>query len=135
MLGEELSAYVGPPIAFSGRLSGWGNARIEGAFEGDIALEGLLTVGPSGRVRAVVRADTVSVAGEVIGDVEGRTLVEVHAGGRIEGDVTAPEVIVDDGAEITGAIHRTGRIEHTEKVPPPERAVRIGSRVRAKIRR
>jgi len=40
----------GPGVIWHGAISGSGGVRIEGAFEGEIALRGLLVVGETGRV-------------------------------------------------------------------------------------
>jgi cytoskeletal protein CcmA (bactofilin family) len=72
-----------------------------------IDIEGVLTVGATARVVAPVRADAVSVAGEIGGLVRANALVEVHVGGCIDGDVRAPQVTVDEGGQVTGRIERT----------------------------
>ena len=66
---ERVTSVLGPGIVWKGSLSGSGGVRIEGAFEGDIAIRGLLVVGESGRVTCQdLRANVVIVAGAVRGD-------------------------------------------------------------------
>ena len=47
---ERVTSVLGPGVVWKGSLSGSGGIRIEGAFEGDINLRGLLVVGETGRV-------------------------------------------------------------------------------------
>jgi cytoskeletal protein CcmA (bactofilin family) len=129
----EANAYIGPAWSFCGAVSRRGSVRIEGQFEGEIAIDGVLTVGYSGRLTAAVESETVSVAGEIVGDVRGRRLVEVRAGGRVQGDITAPEFNVDDGAEVTGRVQRTGDPDVPGEAPPTVRPPGLGRRARARI--
>jgi cytoskeletal protein CcmA (bactofilin family) len=122
----EANAYIGPGLSLRGALLGAGDVRIEGKLEGDIAIEGVLTVGPNAHVQATVEADAVSVAGEIVGRVRARTLVEVHAGGRIDGDVTAPDVTIDQGGEVSGLVERTGVSDDAESAAPSFRVPSIG---------
>lgn len=85
-------------------------------------------------MRATVEAETVSVAGEIVGDVRAGRLVEVHAGGRVRGDITAPEVNVDQGGEVAGSVQRTGGQPASAAAPPPIRAAKLGRHARATVR-
>ena len=118
MSAGEADTYIGPDLLVQGKLLGAGRVRIEGRLEGEVVIQGVLTVGTSARIVAPVTADAVSVAGEIVGRVEALTLVEVHAGGRIEGDVRAPQVTIDEGGQVTGNVEElsSGRTAVTEPV-------------------
>ena len=107
MSAGEADTYIGPDLLVQGKLLGVGRVRIEGRLEGEVVIQGVLTVGASARILAPVTADAVSVAGEIVGSVEALTLVEVHAGGRIDGDVKAPQVTIDEGGQVTGSVEQT----------------------------
>ncbi|MDZ4159600.1 MAG: polymer-forming cytoskeletal protein, partial [Anaerolineaceae bacterium] len=63
---ERVTSVLGPGITWQGNLRGSGGVRIEGAFEGEIAVRGLIVVGETGRVNCPkLRANTVIVAGAV----------------------------------------------------------------------
>ena len=67
---ERITSVLGPGVIWHGAVSGSGGVRIEGAFEGQIALRGMLVVGETGRVTCEnVRANTVVVAGAVRGNI------------------------------------------------------------------
>ena len=73
---------LGTGIVWKGKLSGSGGLRIEGAFEGDINLRGLLVVGETGRVTCeTLQANTVIVAGAVRGDITAEK-VDIRSTGR-----------------------------------------------------
>ena len=67
---ERITSVLGSGVIWHGSINGSGGVRIEGAFEGEIALRGMLVVGETGRVTCQnVRANTVIVAGAVRGNI------------------------------------------------------------------
>jgi cytoskeletal protein CcmA (bactofilin family) len=92
-------------------VSGSGGVRIEGAFEGEIALRGLLVVGETGRVTCDnVRANAVIVAGAVRGNITTQKL-EIRASGRVWGDVITTAFVTDEGAFLRGQIRMEETVE------------------------
>ena len=101
---ERVTSVLGPGIIWKGSLSGSGGVRIEGAFEGDIAIRGILVVGESGRVTCQdLRANVVIVAGAVRGDITAEK-VEIRATGRVWGNVTTAAFATEEGAFLRGQI-------------------------------
>ena len=85
--------------------------RIEGTFEGDIALRGLLVVGESGRVTCQsLRANTVIVAGAVKGDILTERL-EIRSTGRVWGNVTTASFATEEGAFLRGQITMEEKVD------------------------
>ena len=69
---ERVTSVLGSGITWQGSLRGSGGVRIEGTFDGEIAVRGLVVVGESGRVNCEdLRANTVIVAGAVRGNMVG----------------------------------------------------------------
>jgi len=61
---ERVTSVLGSGIIWKGKLTGKGGVRIEGTFEGEIAIQGLVVVGETGKVTCEnVRANTVIIAG------------------------------------------------------------------------
>jgi len=117
---ERITSVLGPGVIWHGSISGSGGVRIEGSFEGEIALRGLLVVGETGRVTCNnVRANSVIVAGAVRGNIATQKL-EIRASGRVWGDVVTTAFVTDEGAFLRGQI----RMEETvdlglESAPTP----------------
>ena len=95
---------IGPQLVVRGRLDGKGELRVDGVLEGEIELDGTLTVGADGTVVGPVRVRAIEVSGEVHGPVQASDAVAIRAGGRVQGDVRAPRVAIDDGAALHGGI-------------------------------
>ena len=45
---ERITSVLGDGTSYHGKLTGRGGVRIEGAFDGEISLDGLLVVGTTG---------------------------------------------------------------------------------------
>lgn len=128
--GERITSILGPGIIWKGNLRGSGGIRIEGTFEGDIAIRGLLVVGETGRVTCPeLKASTVVVAGLVRGNIVTEKL-EIRGTGRVWGDVSAVSFATEEGAFLRGAVRMEEKIdlnleEIVEELPleqqlPPE---------------
>ncbi len=116
---ERITSVLGSGVIWHGSINGSGGVRIEGAFEGEIALRGMLVVGETGRVTCQnVRANTVIVAGAVRGNITTQKL-EIRSTGRVWGDVVTTAFVTDEGAFLRGQI----RMEETVDLdlePAPE---------------
>ncbi len=108
---ERITSVLGPGVIWHGTVSGSGGVRIEGAFEGQIALRGMLVIGETGRVTCEnVRANTVVVAGAVRGNITTQKL-EIRSTGRVWGDVTTTAFVTDEGAFLRGQIRMEETVE------------------------
>jgi cytoskeletal protein CcmA (bactofilin family) len=136
-------ANIGKSISIKGDLTGNEDMVIEGKVEGKVDLpNNQLTVGANGTVRAEISAKAIVVVGRVAGNVHGTERVEIQGSGVVEGDVSAPRLVVAEGAVLNGAIKMTkkagtgalnGAIKMTKKAgtgaagpptPPPAPEVR-----------
>lgn len=108
---ERITSVLGPGVIWHGAINGSGGVRIEGAFEGEIALRGMLVVGETGRVTCQnVRANTVIVAGAVRGNITTQKL-EIRSTGRVWGDVITTAFVTDEGAFLRGQIRMEETVE------------------------
>ncbi len=108
---DRITSVLGPGLIWHGAITGSGGVRIEGAFEGEIALRGLLVVGETGRVTCDnVRANAVIVAGAVRGNITTQKL-EIRASGRVWGDVITTAFVTDEGAFLRGQIRMEETVE------------------------
>lgn len=98
-------AVIGPSISIKGDLTGEEDLMIEGRVEGEIRLkQHSVTVGRSGRVQADVFGKSINVEGEVQGNLTGDSEVVIRNTGRVEGNIVAPRVTLEDGSSFRGAI-------------------------------
>jgi len=116
----RVTSVLGSGINWKGAISGSGGVRVEGVFEGDISLRGMLVVGETGRVTCDhVTANVVIVAGGLHGDVTAEK-VEIRSTGRIWGDVVAAAFSTEEGAFLRGQIRMEESVEINQ---PPEKDI------------
>ena len=101
---ERITSVLGSGIIWKGSLKGKGGVRIEGTFEGEIKLNGLLVIGETGRVVCEnVQANTVIVAGAIQGNITAEKL-EIRSSGHVWGDVEVVAFSTQEGAFLRGNI-------------------------------
>ena len=125
---DRITSVLSAGINWTGNLGGSGGVRIEGTFEGDIAMRGLLVVGETGRVTSrTLRANTVIIAGTVKGDITAERL-EIRSTGKVWGNVVTVSFSTEEGAFLRGQITMEDKVNiaplPTEQSPeaslPPE---------------
>ena len=99
---REGMTLIGEEAFFHGTLSVKGSLRVEGTFEGDISDAVEVEVGVKGRILGNVAAETVVVAGEVMGNVVAAHALELLSTAKLVGDIRAPKIKVDEGATFDG---------------------------------
>ena len=117
----RVTSVLGPGVAWKGSIGGSGGVRVEGAFDGDIHLRGMLVVGETGRITSEhIRANVVIVAGALQGNITAQK-VEIRATGRVWGDVITAAFSTEEGAFLRGQITMEEAIEIG--TPPAESEV------------
>jgi cytoskeletal protein CcmA (bactofilin family) len=99
---QDVRVSLGPDAEVTGKLSFVTPTRIEGKLKGEVRASDLLVVGPQAVIQANVLADKLVVLGEVHGQIQGATRVEICAGGKIFGDVETKTLVVAEGAQFEG---------------------------------
>lgn len=105
---ETGETVVGPAIAIRGRIEGEEDLRVEGRVEGSISLTETLYVEPGGIVLAQIEARDVVISGIVIGDVSAINSVTLNKNAKHVGNISAPRVIIADGASFRGDVVMEG---------------------------
>lgn len=125
---ERVTSVLGNGINWKGNLSGSGGLRIEGAFEGEIALRGLLVVGATGRVTCPhLRASVVIIAGAIRGNITAEK-VEIRSTGRVWGDVVTAAFATEEGAFLRGQIRMEEKIDIEVPEIPQEESLNLNFR-------
>jgi cytoskeletal protein CcmA (bactofilin family) len=98
-------AIIGPSITIKGDVTGEEDLLIQGRVEGKVDLaQHNVTVGLNGRIKANIFGRSVTVEGEVEGDLHAEEQIAIRKSGKVRGNVSAPRVTIEDGAMFKGAI-------------------------------
>src|SRR6478752_2149524 len=93
---------IAADITIEGKIEGGGSVRIAGKFKGDVNVHGDLTIEAGAKLTGAVRADKVTIAGELEGNVEEASLVNLLETGVVIGDIRAGSLAVAVGARVRG---------------------------------
>jgi cytoskeletal protein CcmA (bactofilin family) len=97
-----LTAFIDQGSEFEGKLSFKDTVRIDGAFSGEISSENTLIVGESGEIEATIRSTVVVISGSVVGNITASRQVVLHKTARVQGDVSTPSIMIEEGAQFNG---------------------------------
>jgi cytoskeletal protein CcmA (bactofilin family) len=126
---ERVDSVLGSGISWQGEISGTGGVRIDGAFDGEIGLRGLVVIGEQGRVTCQhIRAATVVVAGSVKGNITARK-VEITRTGRVWGNVVTTSLSPRRGLP-QGGDHEKSWISGWRRTRPKVKPRKRGKRAR-----
>ena len=98
------AAAIGASMIIVGEIYSREELLVDGEVDGKLELQHRLTVGPSGKVRATIKAREVVVYGNVQGDVEVSDKITIKKNGSLVGDIRTAGIIIDDGAYFKGSI-------------------------------
>jgi cytoskeletal protein CcmA (bactofilin family) len=93
---------IAADITIEGKIEGGGSVRIAGKFKGDVNVEGDLAVEAGAKLTGAVRADKVTIAGELEGSVAEASRIDLLPTGVVVGDLKAGSLTVAAGARMRG---------------------------------
>ncbi|MCX8028888.1 MAG: polymer-forming cytoskeletal protein [Brevinematales bacterium] len=95
---------IGENSFFEGRFMVNGSIRIDGKFEGEMLKVSQVTIGVKGKVKSNISAMSVIVEGILIGNIDAKVRVMLLPTSRVYGDITTPEIIIQQGVIFEGKI-------------------------------
>lgn len=90
------------------------NLRINGKFEGTLDTKGKLMVGEKAKIQANITGESVSIAGDVSGNIKATRLLVLQSTAQLTGDVQTPMLSVEEGAVLNGRLEMGGRVSDTD---------------------
>lgn len=100
---NDVHTVLGPESTFEGKLVFDGTVRIDGKFKGEIQTDNILVVGQGARVEASITVGSIVVNGEVHGDITAKQSVEIHAPGKVRGNIATPQLMIAKGVIFEGS--------------------------------
>jgi cytoskeletal protein CcmA (bactofilin family) len=105
---EVKETTISAGITIEGKVQGDGHVRIAGNFQGDVNVGGNLIIEAGARLVGSVRAKSVVIGGELIGNIETATRVELLETGILNGDLKAISLVVAAGSQMKGCVEFGG---------------------------
>jgi cytoskeletal protein CcmA (bactofilin family) len=102
--GSGKESLIAEELTIEGKIEGSGHVRIAGRFKGDVHVKGNLAIEPGATLTGGVRASTVTIGGQLEGNIEGADRVELLETGVLTGDLSADSLTVAAGSRMRGKV-------------------------------
>lgn len=118
---EKLDTHLGTESKTKGDITCTGGLRIDGEFDGNINVRGLLIVGKSGRVKVnEAKVKDAIVAGNFEGKLWAENRVELEKGANFKGEITCKILVIEEGVTFNGSCSMGKEI--SPKPEPPKKS-------------
>ena len=115
----QVHTILGPESSFEGKLTFQGTVRIDGRFSGEVVTQDVLVVGEGAVVKAELDVGSIVINGEVQGNIRARQAVEIHAPGKLKGNVETPKLVIDAGVVFEGSCKMENLGQPKNATTPP----------------
>ena len=113
---------IGTGCVVEGTVRVSGDLRVVGRITGDVFVEGVLDIPPSGTVNGHATVRRAEVSNKAIGGITAKDYVVLRGGAEVSGRIDSPRLVVEEGARWKGEC----RIEPAPK-PAPRTSDQTGS--------
>jgi cytoskeletal protein CcmA (bactofilin family) len=114
----EITTLLGRGAAFEGKLTFEGTVRIDGRFRGEVFSDDTLVIGEGALVEAEIDIGEIIIQGTVVGNIKAKRSIEIHAPGRVKGDITTPSLQIDKGVIFEGRSFMEGAAKPAAAAQP-----------------
>jgi cytoskeletal protein CcmA (bactofilin family) len=99
----KISGFIDRETEIIGDIKFKENFRIDGVLKGKILSGNGLIIGETGEIEADIDVNNIAINGRVKGSIKAKERVEIFSKGRVIGSVTAPKLIIEEGAFFQGS--------------------------------
>ena len=99
---EETNVFWGKDSKFKGKIISEGLFRLDGKLEGEIFHKGLLIIGETAVIKGKLEVNVLTLNGLIEGEVTAEERVEIHAKGKLYGNISTPTLVIQDGGIFEG---------------------------------
>lgn len=105
---QSIGSVLGAATRLEGTLHVDESVRIDGKLEGNLEqADGnsrWIIIGPCGEIHGDIRAQNISIAGKVIGNIIASESIELIDGCEVRGNITHKSITVEPGASVHGQL-------------------------------
>jgi cytoskeletal protein CcmA (bactofilin family) len=99
---KPICTIIGSDVSFEGILCSQEAIRIDGSFKGRIECESILLIGETGKVEGDLVAQSLLIAGELIGNATLKSRLEIRKNGKLFGDICTEDLVMEPGVVFEG---------------------------------
>jgi len=126
MSDTQTKTVIGEDVEITGNIKCESNIQIDGKLNGDLTCNGNAIIGTSSAVKGNLSVETITVLGQINGNIVAKDKIELKSTARLNGDIRARRLTVEDGvtyvgkAEVNPAGAQGGRNAQQQAQPQAE---------------
>jgi cytoskeletal protein CcmA (bactofilin family) len=101
---EQAKTVIGEDVEISGNIKCESNIQFNGKLNGDLTCGGQALIGNTSTVKGNLSIETVSIMGQVSGNITAKDKIELKSTARLHGDIRAKRLTVEDGVTFVGKV-------------------------------
>jgi len=98
----RVDTIIGEETSLRGSYNSKNSVRVDGEIYGNVSSEDGVIVGVKGMVRGNLSGKSVLIGGKVKGNITAYQRLELQSSARVEGDISTPVFVVEEGAMFEG---------------------------------
>ena len=99
---DSVKTTIAEDIEIVGSIKSSSSIRFDGKLSGDLTCGGNAVIGSSATVKGNLSVESVSIMGQVNGNVTASDRIELKSTARLNGDIRAKRLTVEDGVTFVG---------------------------------
>jgi len=122
---ESHRSIVAGDVEIVGTVKATGSIQFDGKLSGDLTCGSIATFGPTASVKGNLTVESVTLCGQLEGNIAARDRIELKNTAKVNGDIKAKRLTVEDGVTFTGRVEvnpGTPAVKPQELTDPAERA-------------
>lgn len=122
---DQIRTTIGEDVEITGNIKCESGIQINGKLNGDLTCAGMAQIGAACSVKGNMSIDTVSIMGQVNGNITARDKIELKATAKLHGDIRAKRLTVEDGVTFVGKVEVNPAGAGSAKQPQEPKAALI----------
>lgn len=99
---DKAKTVIAEDVEIQGSIKCAGNIQLDGKLNGDMNCNGNAVIGASANVKGNISVESVSVLGQINGNITAKDRIELKSTARLNGDIRAKRLTVEDGVSFVG---------------------------------
>jgi len=107
---DAITTFLGHDATIDGTIDFKGVIRVDGEVTGKVQSDdGTIIVGEKAVINGDISVGNALITGEVNGNIDAKSRVEIYSPGRVMGDIQAAVISIDPGSFFNGKCMMTSR--------------------------
>jgi cytoskeletal protein CcmA (bactofilin family) len=98
----RVDTIIGEEASLRGSYNSKHSIRVDGEIYGNVTSEDGVIVGNKGMIRGNLTGKSILISGKVKGNIRASQRLEIQSSAEVEGDISAPVIVIEDGATFDG---------------------------------